>query len=399
MAKRISISFKELSPRIVGSLGAYRPARIQSFDIRGNFPNREINEHGNPHLAGIVYDIPEYSVTMSAMDVSIRLFASLTGTDVAAYPTGGVSINAFEDVDIIGDIKSDSISDYVKALLIRKARVQSARFTYSADGDATEEYTFASSSRFGFSHDLLVDTYAAAAMSPVTLSETPEVLKSGDFAVTVILDGDYLVEVGSNPATGEYSVSGEELSFADTVTSTLVVIYHASPAGNNWVDVTDNTIPVAISGKNIPVIIAANSIPRVQSINVNVNLRSEAIKEQGNTEIVGYTHQIPEITGDLVVLDTDHELLALFATGNIASTDTEFKACELIQDHTISLEIQLMDPADPCATTGVVLKTIYIPSIQLTGENPSSNVGDNVAHTFSFRSASGDLSIYEGERL
>jgi hypothetical protein len=394
--KRVSISFKEVSPRIVGSLGSYRPARVQSFDVRGNFPNREITEHGNPNLAGVVYEIPEYTVTMSVLDVSIKMFAAVTGTDSTNYPAEGVSINALDDVDIIGDVKSESVSDYIKALLVRKARVQSIRFSYTVDGDSTEEYTFMGSSRYGFSHDIVVDTFSSGASSPQTLSETPEVLKSGDYAISVMLDGEYLDEVDSGPATGEYSISGTDISFADTISDMLVVVYKADPSGNNWSDVSDTTIPVAITGKDVPVEIAANNIPRVQSINVTANLRADPVREQGNHEVVGYSYQVPEVTGDFTVLDTDNELLALFATGNIDSTDTEFKSCELLQNQEIDLDIILRDPSDPCTSSGNVLKTIHVPNVQLTGENPTSNTGDNVSHTFNFRSATGNLIVYSG---
>ncbi len=395
MSRRIAVSSKELSPRIIGPLGEYRPARVQSLEIRGNFPTRDIEEHGNNQLAGIVNDIPEYTVTMGALDVSTKIFAALTGT-ADPYPASGVSINALAMVDIAADYKDAALMDYVKAEYITKARVQSARFSYTVNGDSTEEYTFGASSRRTLRHDVIVDSFDAASASPVTLTQTPEVLKNGNYALAVMLDGDYLVEVADSPATGEYSVSGTSLSFADTVTSKLVVAYKADPAGTNWSWVSDATIPAAIAGKDVPVEILANSIPRVQSVSINVDLRADTIKEMGNTEIVGYVYQIPQVTGDISVLDTDHELIALLSTGDIASTDTEFVSCELLADNGLDLTIKMRDPSDPCSASGTVLKTVKVPGIQITGESKTSNVGNNVTQTFNWRSTTGDLIIYSG---
>lgn len=399
MSKRIAISFKELAPRIIGPLGEYRPARIQNFEVRGNFPSRDVQEHGNPYNVGVVTDIPEYTVTLGALDVSVKLYAALTGT-ADPYPATGVSINELASVDIVGDVKDASVMDYVKSIYVHKAYVQSFRFSYSVEGDSTEEYTFGANSRTIFSHDVVVDSFASGVTSPQTLSETPEVLKSGKNVICVILDGEYLTEVAAAPGTGEYSVSGTSLSFGDTVTSGLVVAYKASPTGNNWSHISDTSIPVVITGKHVPVLLKANSIPRVQSVSINGTLRSDPIKEQGNTEIVGYVYQIPEITGDISVLDTDQELVALFSTGDLESTDTEFLSCELLTARDIDLEIQLLDPSDPCTISGgTVVKTVYIPSIILTGESYTSNVGDNVTLTFPFKSTTGDLLVYSGARV
>jgi hypothetical protein len=400
MARRPAISFKNLAPRIVGALETYRPARVQRFEIRGNFPTTDVQEHGNNQLAGSTYDIPDYTVTLSALDVSIKLFAALTGTDPDAYPGGGVSINALDTIDIAADVKDQTVMDYVKSLYMRKCRPQSLRLAYTVDGQSTEEYTFAASTKTLFTHDVIVDVLSGAS-SPQTLSETPEQLRSGDYAVSVMLDGEYLTEVASAPSTGEYAISGTSLSFADTGT-TLVAAYKANPAGTNWSWISDDTIPAAITGKDVPVYIYAEDpdsdiiITRVQSVNINVDLRADAIREQGNSEVVDYVTQIPQVTGDFTVLDTDDELVELFSYGDITSSYTEFRTCDLLAGRNLNLKVRLRDPSDPCTTSGAVLKTIYVPNVQLTGENYTSNVGDNLTNTMPFKSGDGNLVIYSG---
>jgi len=400
MARRPAISFKNVSPRIMGALAVYRPARIQRFELRGNLPSTDIQEHGNQEYAGSVSDIPDYTVTLSALDVSIKLFAALTGTNAAAYPSGGVSINALDTVDIIGDVKDELLMDYVKVIHLKKCRPQSLKFTYSVDGQATEEYTFGSSTRTLFTHDVIVDVLSAAT-SPATTSETPEQLRNGNYIISATLDGAYLTETTGTPATGEYAVSGTSVSFADTGT-TLVVAYKASPAGTNWSWVSDSSIPAAISGKDVPVYIYAEDpatdiiITRVQSVNISVNLKADPIKEMGNTEIVDHVSQIPEVTGDITVLDTDEDLVQLFSTGSTVGTDTEFRTCDFLTGRNLNLKIRLRDPSDPCTTSGTVLKTIYVPDLILTGESYTSNVGDNMTNTLNFKSSTGNLVVYSG---
>lgn len=397
MSKRIAISFKELAPRLVGPYGQYRPARVQNFEVRGNFPSRDIQEHGNPFNVGVDVDIPEYTVTLSALDVSTKLFAALTGTP-DPFPVNGVSINNLYRVDIIGDVKDANVMEYVKSIYIHKAYVQSFRFSYSVDGDSTEEYTFSGNARTVFSKDVIVDTFTAGD-SPLVLSETPIPLKNGKKAISVLLNGEYLTEVASNPGPNEYAIDNNTIAFGGTITTALVVVYKSDAVSNPWENIEDTSIPVVITGKHVPVLLKANKIPRVQSVTVNGTLRSDPIKEQGNREIVGYVYHVPEITGDITVLDTDTELIALFSTGNMNSTDDEFRSCELLTERDISLEIQLLDPTNPCAEgEPVVVKTVYIPKIVLTGESFTSNVGDNVTVTFPYRAVTGDVLIYNGPR-
>jgi len=59
MARRIAIPFRDMALKVVGPLGGYLAARIQRLDMPVNFPSTNINELGNPQLAGITTDIPE----------------------------------------------------------------------------------------------------------------------------------------------------------------------------------------------------------------------------------------------------------------------------------------------------------------------------------------------------
>ena len=140
MAKQSAIPFKEVKPVVIGAAGAYDVARVQRLDVPVNLPTTDIDELGNYLHAGQVTDLPEVSGTIQAMDVSAKLYAALIGTAYASFTSSDIS--NLSNIDFVAEIKSDTISDIAKSLHVRKAKISGFTYTYSIDGEATEEYTF-----------------------------------------------------------------------------------------------------------------------------------------------------------------------------------------------------------------------------------------------------------------
>ena len=356
---------------------------------------------GNPQHAGTVRDVAEVTASIQAFDVSVKLFAALTGTNPNSYPGAGVDISELGDVDIIGVIRNATVADYAKSVHLRRCRVDSFTFTYSVDGEATEEYTFMGSEKRWFKYDIIVDNYTSANSSPLTLSQTPIQLKNSNRLISYVQDGTYYTEVTSAPTAGEgeYRVVGTALTTPDTITNYAVAVYHSNTGSNLWTDVSDDSIPAAVRGKDIPVYIDAGRIQRVQSVTIRGTFPVERVEEMGNSNVVGYITQVPQVTGDITVLDTDLELIALFTTGDANSSDVEFQVCEYTADG-IDLEIRILDPSDSCELpgSGTVLKTVYIPAITITSDGHTTNVGGSAQQTFSWRSTTGECIIYSGAR-
>ena len=398
--KRVAIPYKEMALKVVGPRDVYLAARVQRLDMTTNIPTTDIDELGNSQHAGTTTDIPEVSATFQAYDVSVKLFAALTGTDPQAYPAAGVNIDQLQDIDVIGVVKSATAADYVKSVHLRKCRVESFTYTYSIDGESTEEYTATGSKKRWFKNDVIVDAFTGSPVtSPQTLTETAIQLKVGDYLMSCIVDGEYFDEVSGAPSTAEYSVSGTTLTFDDSGSpSNVVAVYHANPAGDNWSDVRDASMPAAIRGRDVRPVISANNMERVQSVTIRGTLPVERVEEMGNRDAVGYITQVPQVTGDITVLDTDTELVALFATGQFSPSDTEFDICEFTVSG-IELKVELLDPAEGCDVdpdSRTVLKTVRIPEITITSEGHTTNVGGNATQTFSFRSETGECIIYSG---
>lgn len=400
MAKRLAVPFKEMQLRVVGPTGEFKASRIQRLEINATIPSTDIDELGNNLHAGTVSGTPEVTATFSAMDVSVKIFAVLTGQDATNYPAQGVSISDLGEVDIIGQVKDDKLADYIKSVHGRRLQITGFTYTYNVTGESTEEYTAAGSEKRWFKNDIIVDKYVDLQVTE-TLSQTPVQLKNGNYALSVISDGTYLTEVSGVPATGEgqYRIVGTTLTLGDAPTSQVIVVYHATPTGSNWTYVSDTQIPAAVRGKNVPVLIGLNNIQRVQTVTIRGNFPNQKIEEMGNTSVVGYTTMPPQVTGDITVLDTDLELIALLQTGNINPADTEFPLCGYTVSG-LSLEIQIQDPSNTCTPPSgtTVLKTVYIPAISITSEGHSTSVGNNAQQTFGFKSVDGNLIVYSGLR-
>lgn len=395
MVRRVAIPSKHVQLKLVGERDSLVLPRIQRLSLTADRPSTDIDELGNRLHAGTVEDIPNVTATFQSMDVGIKLFSVLTGTDYTAYPASGVSISEIGEVDLIAAIKDSTVEDYVKFAHARKCTVRDFSFNYSVDGESTEEYTIIGTQKRWFKNDVVVDKFTSGNTS-FELNETPVTLKNGNECITVILDGVYLEEVAAGPATGEYAVSGTTLTTSDTRSDQLLAIYQAVPSGTNWSDVDDDTLPAAVRGMDVPVVLLANGIDRVQSVTLNGTFNPETVREMGNRDVVGYQLQVPSVTGTITVLDTDIELVALFTTGLINPADTEFQASEYTASG-ITLDIKLQDPSDKTVPFAI-LKTVFVPSIIVTSDGFTSNVNANAQQTFDIKSEDGDVQIFEGAR-
>jgi hypothetical protein len=275
-------------------------------------------------------------------------------------------------------------------------QIRDFKFDYTVDGESKEDYTAIGSERRYLKYDVVVDKFVTGTTS-FTLAETPVQLKNGNNAITVTLDGDYLEEVTGVPTTGQYRLVAKILTTGDTRTAQVLVVYHANPAGNNWTDIGDTLLPVAIKGRDVDVSIAANDIARVQSVSINGNLNTTPVKELGTRVVVGYQSQIPTVEGTITVLDTDNDLISLLTDGTIAVSGgtVEWGPGDECAVSGLALKIELVDPCDTVGAA-TVLKTVYIPDITIVGDSYTSNVNSNASQTFNFKSVLGNLVIYSG---
>ena len=396
MVDKLAIPSKELAAKIVGKIDSFLASRVQRVSINTDVPSNYVDEMGNSLHVGESFGIPSITVSFSAFDVGVKIFSVMTGTDPDSYPGAGVDISSLSEVDIILYVKDDDVSDYLKSAHARKLQVRDFSFTYNVDGESTEDYTLIGSEKRWFKNDVLVDKFTTGTTS-FELGDTPIQLKSGNYCLSVILDGVWLTEVAAGPATGQYSVAGTTLTTFDSRSSQLLAVYHAVGVGNNWSDVSDTVSAIAIQGKDVSVLIAAAGVSRVQSITINGSMNVQEVKEMGSRAVAGYQRQVPNVEGTITVLDTDTELIDLLLNGSAPSGDTEFELGQGCTTSGVSLEIKLLDPCDTTVPY-TVLKTIYIPEINVNGDSYTANVNNNASQVFNFRSADAQCLVYSGAR-
>lgn len=407
MAKRLAIPSKEVALRIIGARDYFTASRIQNTSIDTDIPTTDIDELGNPQHVGTVKDLPTISLTFSAFDVGIKIISALSGTDPTSYPAGGVDVSQLAEIDVIYYIKDTNVAEYVKALHAKRLQIESFTYSYSVDGEATEDYTAAGSEKRWFKNTVITqkETTGGPTTFSGVLTYVPAQLRNNNYLLSVIVDGDYLEE-GSSVTAGFYVVSGPTnqsivLHADDTMDNQILFVYQTASGGDTWTDVSDSIMPPAIRGKNIPIYIgisgSATSIPRVQSVDINGSMNTQEVKEMGTANIVGYQSQVPTVEGTLTVLDTDVELIDLLTYGSINSGETEFQPGVVKSGGDMTLEIRLMDP-EVTTASGKILKTVYIPDVEIQGDSYSVTVNDNASQEFRWRSATAQCLVYSGSR-
>jgi hypothetical protein len=392
MAKPLALPSKENQLVIVGPYDSFKATRVQRINLGADIPNTNVDQIGSSTHAGVTVDTPNITFSFSAFDTGIKIFSVLTGTNPAAYPAAGVDIVHLSEIDAVIYIKDPTAARYLKAIHGKRLQIRDFTFSYSVDGDATEDYTAVGSERRYLKNDVIVDRISTGTTT-FTLTRTPKQLKNGDYLLSVILDGVYLTEVSGTPATGEYSVSSTTVTTFDSRSSQFIAVYHSTASTAAWTDVSDTTMPASVRGKNIPIEINAVSIPRVQSVTINGTLNVQPVREMGNLAVVGYQRQVPDVNGTLVVLDTDTELINVLMNGTVTTSgNAEWQPGEGCTTSGYPLDVLIYDPCD----TDSLLKTVRIPQLTIVGDAFSVNVNGNAGLSFNWKSNTAECIVFEG---
>jgi hypothetical protein len=262
--------------------------------------------------------------------------------------------------------------------------------TFGVQDNSTVSYTINANSKKAFRQPVFYENFTASGNQPsFNLGHTPTYLTR---------TSGYIISAYLTAASCETNYLNEGTDF--TVAGTVVTLSGvAASASNYWFTYTspaastfqglDNVAPAAIQGKYVPVTISVSSIKRVQSATINASFESEQILEMGGLgKPVGYELNTPDVTGDIAVLKTDNDLLALLegVPTSTVENDVEFALTSL------PLKVQLKDPANPSRT----LLTYYVPSITITAHGDESVVNTSINETFSWKSTTGQLYVASG---
>lgn len=394
MARRARVHSRDLQPQIVAPKGIFAAARVQRFDWPMNIPTTVIDELGRKLHVGVTREIPEVTVTLEAFDVSHNIFSYLTGYTPGTFPLSGAQVADFKNVDVVGQIRNANTLNIVNALYVKRGIVTGMDATFGVRDNSSVSYTVSSNSKKEFSQPVRYDGGVVSATSGFTLSLTPTYLTR---------TSGYIIDAYRVASDGTQNYLDEKTDYV--VTGTAVDLTLGANAGNVAVgdsiwftycnptaatfQALDDVAPAAIQGKYVPVEISVNSIPRVQSASVRASFTSESIYEMGGLgKPVGYEIGIPDVTGDISVLKTDNDLLAILE--GVANTTVEYDT-EYTLD-TLPLKITLKDPANP----SIARVTYYVPKITITSHGDDDTVNAGMNETFSWQSTTGELYVASG---
>lgn len=390
MAKRARVHSRDIQPQIAAPQGLFAAARVQRLDFPLTIPTTSIDELGRRLHVGTTQETPELRVSFEAFDVSHNTYSYLTGYTPATFPTSGVSVSNFKNIDMIGQIRNSDTSKIVNAIYGKGMAITGMDASFDVRGNSTVTYTAEGNSKKEFSKPVFYDSFTASGGSTFGLSYTPAWLTR---------TSGYTINGYQSSTTGTtaYLVEGTDYTVAgSTITMTTapavgdkVWFTYCAVSQDRYFEPLDDTAPAAIAGKYVPVTISVSDIKRVQSVRLRAAFQSESIMEMGGLgKPVGYEIGIPDVTGDMSVLKTDNDLLALLEGVSNTTVENDMEYAKT----TLPLKVQLRNPANP----GQVLLTYYLPSITISAEGDDSTVNQSMNETFSFSSTLGEMIVASG---
>lgn len=391
MVRRARVHSRDVQLQIVAPKGLFGAARVQRLDMPMTINSTDIDELGRTLHVGTTSEIPDVTVTFEAFDVSHNTYSYLTGYTPATFPASGVSITNFKNVDAIAAIKDANSGAIVNSIYVKRGIITGMDASFGVRDNSTVSYTLNANSKKQLRYPVFYDTATlSTASGTLSLTNSPQYLtRTSGYTLNAYRTGTN----GSTSSLDEgtdYTVSGQTVTFTgvSTTAGDIVWVTSASSATGSFQGL-DNVAPAAIQGKYVPLTISVSNIPRAQNATIRAAFESEQILEMGGLgKPVGYEIGVPSVTGDVTVLKTDNDLMALLE--GVATTTTEMDLEFALT--TLPLKIQLKNPANPSQ----VLLTYYVPSITITAQGDESNVNASMNETFSWKSTTGDLIIASG---
>jgi hypothetical protein len=397
MARRARVHSRDLQPQLATPKGLLSVARVQRFDWPAQFPTTAVDELGRKLHVGTTQETPQVTVTVEAFDTTHNTFAHMTGYTGATFPVSGASVTELKNIDVIGQIRDASTLNIVNALYVKRGTVTSMDMTFGVRANSTVSYTISANSKKEFRQPVYYDKLTVTATGlGIALTQTPTYLprtsgytidayRTGTDGTTQYLDESLVAY------QGDYNVNGGTITFRGTnvQANDTVWVTYCAPVTTKKFEALDDISPAAVQGKYVPVSISVNNIPRVQSASIRVAFEAEEILEMGGLgRPVGYEVGVPQVTGDISVLKTDNDLLAILEDVANSTVENDLEYAKT----TLPLKIQLKDPRD----TSKTVLTYYVPSITITAEGDDDTVNQSMNETFSWESTTGELIVMSG---
>jgi len=382
----------------------YVVTRLQS----GNWdqqPNDEsIYEIGNPNIVETIIDpnIP-VNVTLDVNDWgSVDLLAQIVGQ--GKYNNSNKNQASITQAnfkkqksDILVRVRHNELETLHHSVWIPNCTLDSFSWSYSVDGNATENYTFTGDTdRFYFTdwRDAAIDIGTYASSTTFTTNVDPGsstftgLYASINGKIYPFKNGSTdLMTWASNTGSGTVTVTANGTNYGIPSLATgdrIRVLYYRTTPNSTFTQLdTDGIAAVKGGFVEIRMFNDSGSAPsqyttNLQSVTINGAFTRDDIKELGNYQLVDRPLRNLQLNIDVTMLEDDLALW-LNAMGGDSST-TEAKLQDTI-DEEQTIEVKIYDNYDKTN----LLKTITISNAKVLSSPFNTDVNSNGTITFSLR--------------
>ena len=393
----------------------YVVTRLQTGNWDQETSDEDIEEIGNPGIVETIIDpIIPTTVTLNTNDWGTTDFlAQLMGSESSVdggSPSGTKYIPAptnrndwtidqtevkLAKVDMIVRTRNTEDATLESTTWIPNCQVSSLNWSYSVDGNAVENVTLRGDTDRHF-----VKNYRQAMVNIGNWTS----VDTFDVETTQVATQSYLVLYYSVNGT-IYDATGytwaDATAIVDislcTLPPTLVdgdrirILFYADTPDDAFTDL-DSTGIGAIKAPYVVIglgdateasITSATKTLRLQSVDVNVTITREDIKEIGTEQLVASVQQKQEVAVEATVLQDDMENLAKImgvTDANYTTGDIEFK----LQDAIGNANIMYVSVFDDSSQTNL-LKTLTVDNLTLLNNPFTQDVGSLGQYSLSFR--------------
>lgn len=385
--------------------------RIQTGGATGlNIPEEKIYEVGNFQAVATVRDSPDLSFDLETFDASTEIESLLTFIDPTTVVSGDmIDLATAVPMDVVSPIK-DAWNVYTSArgVIIPYVTLESSSYRFELRGNHTQRHTLRGDSYFFVDGSPHYEEFTGDGTTTVfNLTNGPAqpynyagkthyvlgacVVKADRSYKRLFLDDDF------TNTSGTITLTDAAIAPAG---STLKVVYGATDVVTypQSVHATTDVKPAALRGRNVDVYVGSNDATpvftrwsSVQSAEVNWSVTLDRDEEFGNAQYVAQDHDVPEVSGNVVIRPRDVQELwdKVQQITNVPSGEVAGPLTSV----TLPLEIRLSDP-----DTGVRIKTLYVPDARFKPPAVEGRVQQKLEPTFEWTSDGGTLEIYAGSR-
>lgn len=386
---------------------------LQSGGVdNANIPETKIQELGSELSVATVYDTPDVSWPGETLDFSMDLEAILTRVDPASVTSGQeFSFLDNKPIDMVSPWKGKygggvSVNGVIAPYLLLE------RITYRGGvrANASKQFTLRGDSIYYTQVTPWFKRFAAATVAslgagPYTFDHTA--IKTVESGADVYA---YCVTLHHTDGTWDRLRHGDD--YTDTnagftllavpaATDTIDVVYASSTtrALAQQVNTDLDTYPAALRGKDVEVWISDGAATPtsfiwkgVQTAEATWSVTLDADEELGNPHYVARDYDTPDVSGTISVRPANGAAL-MTAIRNLQQVSSTTQTLNTLGFQPMELEIRFNHP-----DTGARLETVYVPDARFTPPGTPGRVGQKNDFSLAYKSDSGTLLAYKGER-